>query len=327
MKQEHIELELESKNLLLFILNKRKLIFKVTGVVTVLALVISLLMKPVYSSKAIVFPTATSSVSVGYASNTTDFGNENSAEQLIQVLHSSRLRLRLVNEFKLFKHYEIDTLSSDKNFKLNNEFGEHISFSRTKYGSIQIGVLDNNPITAAKIANKIVDLIDTVKNEIIKERMINSYNIIKRKIDFLEEDLALNLNQIDSLTSKGVVSIEERANLYTALAESNSANEKALILKSIEFNKEFGSKYDGLERMRNEKIVKISRYSDVFQQIESDLNTNYSHKFVVERALVSDHKASPKRLIIVLMAFFGTFIFMIFILLINEKITEFKKQF
>lgn len=61
-----------------------------------------------------------------------------------------------------------------------------------------------------------------------------------------------------------------------------------------------------------------------YEQAESDANTLFNHKFIVEKAVVADKKDKPKRMIIVLLATIGAFIFIVFALLVKERLTELK---
>jgi len=330
MEIEHTEIEKERQNLLLFIWKKRKPILMVTAIAAVLSLIAALLMKPLFLSTAIVFPAATSSVSFSEQRNakasSMDFGEEEQAEQLVQILQSSRIRDIVIHQFGLMEHYGIDSTEDNKYFKLLKEYEGHISFVRTRYGSISIDVLDEKPELAAEIANKIVDLIDTVKNSMITERTLPAFEINKRKRDLLDQDLKTILTQLDTLADKGVVSLEGRANLFTAFVEAKSQQDRDFLKQQIDVNLKYGAKFDGLEQMRDEKIIKLEKFLDSYEQAESDAYTNFTHKFIVERAVVADKKDKPKRMIIVLLATLGTFIFMVFLLLINERFKELKKQ-
>ena len=173
MSNQQADPKIETQGLIQFVWANRKKIIYFSAAATLLSGVVAFLMTPLYLSTAIVFPAATSSVSFSEQRNAKaaamDFGEEEQAEQLVQILQSSRIRDKVINEFELMKHYEIDPSGANKYFKLNEAYNNHISFSRTRFGSIRIDVLDENPKLAAKIANKIVDLIDTVKNEMIAE--------------------------------------------------------------------------------------------------------------------------------------------------------------
>ena len=330
MSETNGELQKESQNLLLFIWRKRLTILIVTGIAFVASIIISLFLTPLFKSTAIVFPTATSTVSFSEQRNakasSMDFGEEEQAEQLLQILQSSRIRNRIVNQFDLFNHYEIDPNDPNKNYNLGQEYNSHIQFSRTRYGSIEIEVLDRDRELAATIANKIVDLIDTVKNEMIKERTIPAFEINKRKKEMLEAEKQQILLEMDSLSRMGVVSIEGRANLFSAYNESKNAADRDFFKKQIDVNLLYGARFDGLEMLRDEKIVKLTNFEDSYEQAESDANALFNHKFVVEPAVVADKKAKPKRMIIVLLATMGTFFFIIFALLVRERLSELRKM-
>jgi len=185
MSENQNEFDQERQSLLVFIWKKRKLIIIVSSIAFVVSLLVSLMLTPIFKSTAIVFPTATSTVSFSEQSNakasSMDFGEEEQAEQLVQILQSSRIRNRVVAQFDLMEHYEIDANDENKNYKLGKAYNNSIVFQRTRYGSIQIDVFDRDPKLAADIANKIVQLIDTVKNEMIQERTIPAFEINKRK--------------------------------------------------------------------------------------------------------------------------------------------------
>lgn len=322
-------LDQERQNLLVFIWKKRKVILIGTGIAFVASIVISLLLTPKYKSTAIVFPAATSTVSFSEQRNakasSMDFGEEEQAEQLVQILASSRIRNRIVQKFDLINHYNIDKDDPNKQYKLGKAYDDHIKYTRTRYGSIQIDVWDKDPELAATIANKIVDLIDTVKNDMVRERTIPAFEINKRKKDQLEQEKRMLQAQLDSLSNIGVVPIEGRANLSQAYNEAKNAEDKKFFRDQIEINALHGAAYDGLQQQRDERIIKLTKFEDSYEQSESDANTNFNHKFVVEPAVVADKKDKPKRAIIVLLATFGAFVFMIFALLIRDRIRELRK--
>lgn len=329
MTENTNEFDDSRQNLLLFIWRKRKIVMIVTGLAAVVSVVISLFLTPLFKSTAIVFPAATSTVSFSEQRNakasSMDFGEEDQAEQLVQILASSRIRNRIVDRFDLMKHYDIDLDDPNKFHKLGKAYNNHITFNRTRYGSIQIDVLDRDRELAAEIANKIVELIDTVKNEMVRERTVPAFEINQRKKLQLEKEKDAILAEMDSLSKLGVVSIEGRANLFAAYNNSKNAADREFFKKQIDVNLEYGAKFDGLEDIRDEKITKLTKFEDAYEQAESDANTLFNHKFIVESAVVADKKDKPKRLIIVLLSTIGAFVFIIFALLVKDRIAELRK--
>ena len=329
MTDQMKEMEKERQNLLLFIWRKRKILILITGIAGVVSTVVSFMMTPLYLSTAIVFPAATSTVSFSEQRNAKaaamDFGEEEQSDQLVQILQSSRIRNKIVDQFDLMKHYDIDTTDANKHYLLMKEYEGHFAFIRTRYGSIQIDVLDRDPELAAEMANKIVDLIDTVKNNMVAERTWPAFEINTRKKNLLDQDLKLVLVKMDSLADLGVVSIEGRTNLFQAFVDAKNQEDRTFLRQQIDVNLKYGAKFDALEQIRDEKIVKLEKFLDSYEQAESDANSVFNHKFVVEQAVVADKKDQPKRLIIVLLSMIGTFVFMVFALLIADRIKELKK--
>lgn len=329
MEDSATQMQEQRMNLLVTIWKKRKPLMIITGAGLIVSTVIAFTMTPLFRSTAIVFPAATSTVSFSEQRNakasSMDFGEEEQAEQLIQILQSSKVRDKVVERFDLMKHYEIEPSDPNKYYKLVNEYTSHILFVRTRFGSIQIDVLDRDPKLAADIANKIVELIDTVKNEMVMERTVPAYEINKRKKEQLEREKEAVLDQLDSLAALGVVPLEGRANLFAAYVDAKNPADKEDFKRRIDINLQYGAVFDGLEYVRNEKIMKLSDFALSYEQAESDANTQFNHKFVVEKAVVADKKDKPKRLFIMMMATFGTFVFALFALLLQDKLKELRK--
>jgi LPS O-antigen subunit length determinant protein (WzzB/FepE family) len=329
MENKKSDLAESRQTLLRFLLAKRKPIVIITVLISLGSVVASLLITPLYLSTAIVFPAATSSVSFSEQRNAKsaamDFGEEEQAEQLVQILQSSRIRDKIAQQFNLMSHYDIQATDVNKNYKLMKAYEGHFSFGRTRYGSIKIEVLDESPKLAALMANKIVDLIDTVKNDMISERTIPAFEVNRRKKEQMERERDSVLNCLDSLAEMGVIALDVRSNLFQAYVDSKDATDRAELKKKIEINMKHGAKYDGLEYIRNEKTVKLEDFRISYEQAESDANAKFNHKFIVERAVVADRKEKPKRMIIVFIATIAGFVLSIFSLLILDKYKELSK--
>jgi uncharacterized protein involved in exopolysaccharide biosynthesis len=328
MVEHTTELEKERQNLLIYIWKKRKILVMVSGIAGVVGLIVSLLMTPIFRSTAIVFPAATSTVSFSEQRNAKaaamDFGEEEQAEQLVQILSSSRIRDKIIQEFDLMKHYNIDENDANKYYKLVKTYNENFLYVRTRYGSIQIDVLDRDAKLAADMANKIVDLIDTVKNNMVAERTWPAYEINKRKKEQLEKEREELVHRLDTLSAMGVMSLDGRTELFQALVNAGGAD-KTDIKKIIDVNIKYGSTFDALDFSLKEKITQLELFKVSYEQAESDAYAIFNHKFVVERAVVADKKDKPKRLIIVLFATIGAFVFTLFTLLISDRLNELKK--
>jgi tyrosine-protein kinase Etk/Wzc len=308
-----------------FIYSKRKTLIVIVAIAMIVATVASFLITPMFRSTAIVFAEASANISFEESRNVkfgaADFGEEEQAEQLVQVLESSRLKDKMIKKFDLYKVYDIKEDDMHKKFKMDKAFYGHISFERTRYGSVQIDVLDANPKLAKEMADEILNLIDTVKTEILKERLQKTYEINLRKKALLVQQRDSVAKKIDSLTVMGVVTGLSRAQISRSLATSNGAD-RAYLLKQREVNDRYGIQYDLVNLEYSLIMEKMLLFEASLDQAESDANTTISHKFVVQKGDVADKKDSPKKLIIILLSAFSSLVFGVFALLLINKFKQ-----
>lgn len=320
--------EKSSNDLLKFIYKNRRLLLLTGAIAGVISIVVSLFLPVLYESSAVVYPTATSTVSFNSDRNSRsgsmDFGDEEKAEHLIQILLSSPMKNRIIKQFDLAKVYDLDPEGPKFHYKLKKEYNSHINFNRTRYGSVSISVLDKDPQLAADIANKIVELIDTVTNNLIRERTVPAFKINIRKLKQLYKEQEKINSEMDSLSKLGVVTSKYRAELYSAYADAKKESDRTYFKKQIAVNLENGARYDALSYLRKQKIEKVSDQEESYEQAESNASQDFTQKFVVEFASPSDKKSKPKRAIIVLVSTFSVILLMFMILLIRDKMRDIK---
>jgi capsular polysaccharide biosynthesis protein len=97
-----------------------------------------------------------------------EFGQEEQAEQLLQILYSYEIKMRIIKKYNLLKHYDIDSTSKYKMTRLFSQFKNNITFRRNEFMAVEINVLDKDPQYAADIANDIAALVDTEKKSQIR---------------------------------------------------------------------------------------------------------------------------------------------------------------
>jgi capsular polysaccharide biosynthesis protein len=186
--QESEKDDFNSLNLLYFIYKWRKQLIVLTIGAVIVSSIISLTIREKYKSTVILFPATTNSISKALLSENnfqkTDvlqFGEEEEAEQMLQILNSDEIRTRICERYNLMQHYGIDSTDKFKRTKLFEEFQSNINFKRTEYMSVKIEVMDWNADTAASIANEIAALHDSTKIMIQRERANQALKIVERE--------------------------------------------------------------------------------------------------------------------------------------------------
>ncbi len=322
---------LNSEELLTFLWRKRKILIIVSITAFVLSIIGSLLMPNYYRARAVVFPTQSNSVDFNTNSRTSvvEFGDESDAERLLQVLISPEIRDSLTIKYDLYKHYDIDTNESHSKFEFQKIYEESVVFSRTRYNSINIDVFDKDPITATKMANDIVRLVDTVMNKMIRERAIGPMWAVQHEVKMIKNEMGDYSDKLRNFNDSGVVSKDERGDLYAnylmALKSGNKELAKEIKTK-IDYSQKYGSDYDLYENLTIYFGERYSNILDANDQAKQYAQTNIQQTIRHSMAEVPDKKAKPKRSIIVIGATIASFIFAVFILLALEKIKELKAK-
>ena len=187
--QEKSTFNMSSAGIIVFLYDWRKVLITVSIVAAIVSAVVSLLIENKYKSSVILFPTTTNSISkaliadnFGGKDDILELGEEEQAEQMLQILHSDEIRNRIIEKYDLMKHYDIDPEDEFKFTKLFREYNSNINFRRTEFMSVEIEVLDRNPDTAALIANNIANLLDTVKNRMQKEIAREAFRLAAHKL-------------------------------------------------------------------------------------------------------------------------------------------------
>ena len=129
-----------SVDLLIYIWNKRIILMIVGFVAAVASMVISFTITPMFRASVVMFPASSASVARGlmaqnYSGNKSvyGFGEEDQAEQLLQVLHSEPIRTRIIEKYNLMEHYEIDPEGKYPRTKLYEQFRSNINFRLTEF--------------------------------------------------------------------------------------------------------------------------------------------------------------------------------------------------
>lgn len=274
--------------------------------------------KPKYKSFALVYP-----------SNLIAYSTESATEQMLQLTQSYDIRDKIINQFHLFEHYNIDT-TKNKTFKSDvyKKYDENIIIKKTEYESMEITVYDTDPLIASEIADSIIHYFDLKARELQVEK---SYEVMIISLDQLQS----KKKEMDSMETKlheysteyGLLDYKAQSKEITrAYMRGLTDNNKKVIDESKQIIKglqdkgpEFNALSEHLWRIRgtyNElKQVYDNAYRDVYKTL--------TYANVVTRPYPSDKKAYPVRWLIVL-ASVGSSLLLAFMVLIvfdsKEKI-------
>ncbi len=284
-------MDFDSSNLLLFVVRWKKPLVIITMIAAILSAIFSapVFIAPKFESTVIMFPTSTASISKSLLAKNNvakedllAFGEEEQAEQLIQILNSDQIRSRIVRKYDLMNHYEIDSTDRYKETQLFKEYESNITYKRTEFQSVRVDVLDTDRYLAAQIANDIAALVDSVKNRMQKDRAFKAMRIAEAEYTEMKQYLKELEDSLNVLRSAGVndfESMSERFNEAYAKAildgKTAAAEKLATQLKVLS---QYGGAYVSIRDMLEHEKEQLSHLRAKYQEAKVDAEQTLPHK-------------------------------------------------
>jgi uncharacterized protein involved in exopolysaccharide biosynthesis len=329
-------LNFDSSNILLFLHKWRKPLIVVTAVALLASVIFSSpwFITPKYKSTVILYPTATNAISKALLSENSGnekdilaFGEDEETEQLLQILHSNRIRDKIIERYNLMDHYRINANSSFRNTRLYEEYEDNISFKRTEFMAVKITVFDTDPQMAADIANDIAELLDSTKNDMQKQRAQRAYEIVKDQYFKQRDEVAEMEDSLSKLRAFGVHDYESQAEMINQqlaieLARDNVGGVRRLEEK-LEILAKYGGPYVSIRDALEYEKKQLSMLRAKYEEAKTDAEQVLPVKFVVNSAYKAERKSYPIRWLIVLVATISVFLFALILLLIVENINTY----
>lgn len=325
-----------SFDLVLFLWRKRRLILGLT-LLGFLGGVIAAIATPAqYKSEVILFPAITNSVSKALLSEQATgrddilaLGDEEDAEQLLQILHSDMVGDRTTRRFDLMKVYKIDPEGRHKNSELREAYEDHVKFEYTKFGSVRVSVLDHDPQRAADMANFITQQVDSVWKHMARERALKGYRTVKDGVDKLTAEIAQMEDSMAILRTLGVQDYHSQAERYNEYlgAAIVKGDQRAI----NEFDRRFAilAKYGGayvtLQDRQFNEVKRLSMLRMKLEQAQADVENDLPHKFVVNQAFPADRKSWPITWLVIAMGTMSAMLFALLLIIGQETIRKIKE--
>jgi uncharacterized protein involved in exopolysaccharide biosynthesis len=334
------ESELSFAMVIDFLVKFRKPIIIVTVVAGILAAVFSAptFIHPKFESTVILYPATTNSLSKaildyvpgGAKSDFLAFGEEEEAEQLLQILQSDYITAAIIKKYDLMKHYGINPEGNYPWTSLVQKFNDNVKYRRTEYSSIEIAVMDEDKVMAANIANDIAALADSAKNNVQQQRAKEALAIVEakyhEKITFINQ-LVDSLQKIGEL---GIYNVQEQANtISTEYARAlMSGNQK--VIAEMEKQREVLGKYGPVHKTLSDRVEyeteELSKLRTKFEQVRADADQSLPASFIINKAVPAEKKAYPLRSLIVLISMASAFAGSLLLLGLIENYRQYKKR-
>jgi len=285
-------------------------------IVGVLAVVLS----SIFSAPFFITPKYLSSATV-YPVNLTPFSTETRTDQLLQLLESNSLRDSLIKRFDLARAYKIDTTQNGAYFILYNEFKDRVAISKTRYESVMIEILDEDPVRARDMVVAMLDQTNLLARRLQREKSDELLRIAERalrneehKSDSIEARLSVIRKEAGLLVYEGQT--EELTRGYLLMLSSPNVSQARMDEVRDMFRKleSSGGEFRALSDLSNKFRFNYDRLLGEYERLVNDVTKELTYTNVVLYPEVSDKKAYPIRWLIVLVAT-ASALFLCFVLL------------
>ncbi len=331
--------DFDSSNLVIFLYKWRKPLF----IVMIVALVCSWFFSspwfitPKFRSTVIMFPASSSSISKSLLNeqsvkgqDITAFGEDDQAEQLLQILNSNKIRDRVMRKFDLMRHYDIDSTSDVKYSNLFKEYDNNITFRRTEFMAVQISVYDKDPQVAADIANTIASLLDSAKNDMMRQRSVKGFSVVEAEYNSMKAEKDKIVDSLITLGGLGVNDVEYQSqvlNQQHAIATMNgNRTAQAALQKKLDILGKYGGIYMALKNSLEFKTEQLILLETKYKQAKVDAEENLPQKFIVSDAYKAERKSYPLRWLIIMVSTVAALFMSIIVIMVMEKISDYNSH-
>jgi len=289
--------------------------FKIFVVVAIAAIVLSAVfsgpqfIKPRYKSVAVIYPV-----------NVNTYSDESETEQMLQMFESSRVRDSIVKKFNLYQRYGIEPGQPSSRHYLHLEYNDRFVSSKTKYESILLEVLDEDPEVAKRMADEVLKQVNNTVQNFRNRRGNDRASSFKDQMNYQMEMIDSLEQRIKALsTGKRLLNYEAQTRelvrgYLEELGRNKNSEAAAEIENWLEDMQESGSLIQTLQRINEYSAEQYSSIADKYFDWRAMGSEHMNYLDVVVKPEVSDKKSWPVRWIIVLTALIGALLLTLFIL-------------
>ncbi len=283
--------------------------------------VFSAIASAVFSGKPFITPKF-KSTTVVYPVNLVPYGEESVAEQLLQLLQSSEVRNSVIKKFDLGKHYGVNSNPGNPSLELIREYNDHVSINKTEFESVEIVVLDKDPIAAAHISRQIINQMNAYARKIQREKSKEIHRMLSRQMDAKKQEMDSLQNKLYDLRTKfGIIDFDRQVKEVTK-GYISGLNKGQTPNGIVELKNNFGEKGGEYLEILEKWKASVAYYNKIkssFDDVTADLFKELTYANIVTKPYVVDTKSYPIRWLIVLVSVVSSLFAGFLILLIIER--------
>lgn len=277
---------------------KRKFHFVLVGIIAIVLSAIfssSYFIKPKFKSTARIYPV-----------NIWVLSNESETEQMLEIVNSNDIRLKMFEAFQLNKVYNISEEDPHNLSYMLDIYQTNVNASKTEFETVEIKVLDHDPQRASDMCDSIIHFYNKKVRDMHRVKEKEMVDILNKGINRKHKELNSVIVKLDSVRKEyGILDYETQVPEITrgymnALATGRGSAADTKKIQDLYNNMSTqGSNVNFLES-RFDFLINVIDSLTVeheFYRTEYEKDITYSH--VVEYPVPADKKSYPVRWLIV----------------------------
>jgi capsular polysaccharide biosynthesis protein len=275
-----------------------------------------------FSSPMFITPKFRSTARI-YPVNIAVVSMESESEQMLEIINSNDIKLKMFDAFRLDTVYKIDKQDPQYLTYMLAEYNAHVSTNKTEFETVEISVLDKDPQRAAAMCDSIIHFYN---NKVREMHTIKNWEMVT----ILKNNMDKRTSERDSIHQL----IREQRQKYKILDFPTQVREVTRgYMEALSTGRdrtpggqEIRQLYGNLSEKGGEAYLLETQFRRISNTIDSlkflyDINLSEATKeitycFVVEKPFPADKKAYPVRWMIVAMTtlsalFLGLLLFII----------------
>lgn len=306
---------------ILDIIWKRKFHFVIVGV-------IAIILSAIFSGPTFITPRFKSTARV-YPTNIWVLSDESETEQMLEILNSNDLKLKMFETFELDKVYEINKDEPQYLTYMFDIYNTYVTTRKTEFETAEIKVLDIDPHRASDMCDSIISFYNQKVGEMHKAKEKEMVDISSQQLKKNYVQLTDLEKQLDSIRNEsGILSYNYQVPELTrgymnALATGRGSSSDTKKIENLYDNfSNHGSKAARLEYFYNKKLDVIDSLNVLYQKHLAEYEKNITYSHIVEYPFPADKKSYPVRWLIVAFSALSA----VFIALITFLVLDYRKE-
>lgn len=289
--------------------------------------VLAVLFSAIFSSSTFIKPKFKSTARIYPSYNIYTFSDESESEQLLEIINSQDIKLRVIDAFNLSDVYKISKQDPLYLTYMLAEFNDNVSFKKTEYETVEIQVMDTDPNRACAMCDSIIRFLDdkvSVMHSVKHSEVVKVAKKDLQKIDHEIDSIGLMMNVLRK--DYKILDYDAQAEEITKGMVKVLAEQK----KNTSGGKELEQWMKNLSEKGGDYVFLDSQLKNLFEQRDSvklvyDASLSNSKKKIVygqpvQSPVPADKKAYPVRwLIVMISTFAAVFTAMLVIVVLENK--------